>query len=78
MRFTTCQNVLSAGVAAALLAIVPSAGWGAVARQHRGRRDRPDRGHPDTGGKVAVLNTNLSALTNQEGRDTIARVPAGT
>lgn len=79
MRFTTCQKMLSAGLSAALLALVASTGWaqsqvGSIAGVVTDRIG----GTPIPGAKVNVLNTNLSALTNQDGRYTIARVPAGT
>ncbi|HET7665174.1 MAG TPA: TonB-dependent receptor plug domain-containing protein, partial [Mycobacterium sp.] len=64
--------------AAALLAL----GASSAAAQQQGSiaGQVTDRiaGTPLAGVKVAVLNTNLSVLTNQEGRFTLARVPVGT
>jgi len=78
MRFTTCQNLLSAALSAALLAL--GAGTGLAQSQGSIAGSVTDRigGTPIAGVKVSLLNTNLSALTNQEGRYTLARVPAGT
>ena len=78
MRFTNCRTSFGAAIAAALLAIAASS----AAAQQQGSiagvvTDRIG-GTPLAGVKVAVLNTNLSVLTNQEGRYTLARVPVGT
>lgn len=79
MRFTTCQISLRAALAAALLVIATSVGW---AQQQQGSiaGSVTDRlaGTPLAGVKVSVINTNISAITNQEGRYTLARVPVGT
>jgi TonB-linked SusC/RagA family outer membrane protein len=78
MRFTTCQNLLSAALAAVLLALGAGAGWAQSQGSIAGTVTDRIGGTPIPGVKVSILNTNLSVLSNQEGRYTIARVPAGT
>ena len=78
MRFTTCQIGLRAALAAALLVIVTSAGW---AQQQQGTiagtvTDRV-AGTPLAGARISILGTNRSAVTNQEGRYTLAGVRVG-
>jgi TonB-linked SusC/RagA family outer membrane protein len=79
MRFTTSAIRQVGALAAALLIFGVSTPW---AQQQQGTiaGSVTDRvaGSPLPGVRISVLNTNRSAVTNQEGRYTLAGVPVGT
>ena len=77
MRFSIGNTRLTAALSAALLVIVTSAGWAQQQGTIAGTVTDRVAGTPLAGARISILGTNRSAVTNQEGRYTLAGVPVG-
>ena len=79
MRPSRSRNVLICAVAALLLlAILPPLTFGAAVGQIKGQVTDKESGQPVIGASVQIVGTKFGAMTDPDGRYTVARLDPGT